>query len=464
MNSFNHFRYVPVALLLLLASCKTLQVEKPAESYLPSNLEPVVSEIPLQVELDVQKLGMALNKQMTGLLFQGDRLAGQDLSVKVWKAKDFSFRIKDNVIEYSVPLKIWSKFSWVTEKFGIRLGDSYEANGTIVLNFVTMVNIDKNWKLVAVTTPKGYQWLETPRVNLFGVTVPVTPIADYALKESQEMITEQIDQLLSGYVDLKQYASMAWNEMQKPVLLSPENNLWLKVTPQDVFLSPFKTNGQTLYVTLSLRTLIESYLGAQPSASKLIPLPGFKTSGQQSSGFNLNVAADATFEKISELARAQLVNKTFTEGKRSITVTDLSVYGSKGKAVFVADVTGSLKGRIYFTGNMIYNPEKAALEVQNPEFDIKTKDALVKSANWLLNGFIIRKITPYLTYPVKDELESLKAEANKSLAGYEVYHGISLQGKLNSLTVTGLDLVPGAVRLNANLKGNIGIQVGDLSF
>ncbi|MEA4983060.1 MAG: DUF4403 family protein [Paludibacter sp.] len=464
MRKIKYQLLVPVALLFMLASCKTLRVEKPAESYLPANLQPALSELPLQIEIDVKQLEAALNREMTGLLFQEDKLNNQDLSVKVWKAQNFSFTVKNNVIEYRVPLKIWSRFAWTVEKFGIAVGDRYEANGSIVLNFATTVDIDKNWKLVAKTVSKGYQWIETPKINVMGITVPVKLIADYALKESQQMITGQIDQSLSQMVELKKYAGMAWGEMQKPMLLSEENNLWLRITPKDVLLSPFETKGQKLTLTLSLQALIESYFGAKPEAAKPVVLPAFKMSKQQPGEFNLNVAADATFEKISELARQQLLNKTFTEGKRSITINDLSVFGSEGKAIFVADVTGSLKGRIYFTGNMVYNQEKMALEVQHPEFDIKTRDALVKSANWLLNGLIIKKITPYLTYPVKEELDKLKVEANKSLANYKVYEGVSLNGKLNALTVTGLDLVPGAVRLNANLRGNIGLKVSDLSF
>jgi hypothetical protein len=312
---------------------------------------------------------------------------------------------------------------------------------------------------VAKTVSTGFQWIETPKINVMGVAVPVTPIANYALKESQQLITEQIDNALAQYVNLKLYAGMAWKEMQKPMQLSEEHNVWLKLTPTDVNLSPFETQGQVLKVTLSLQSLIESYMGAKPEAGKPVALPAFRMVKQKPQEFNLNIAADATYEKISDVARAQLINKTFEQGKKKITITGLSVFGSEGRAMFVCDVIGSIKGRIYFSGNMVYNPEKVAVEVQNPEFDVKTKDVLVKSAGWLLNGMIIKMITPYLTYPVKAELDSLKAEANKTLASYKVYEGVTLTGKLNTLTVTGLDLVPGALRLNANVKGNVALKV-----
>lgn len=456
---------VLIAIIALTASCKTaLQVERPKESYLPSNLAPAVSELPLEVEVDVKKLEAVLNKKLTGLIFEGDKLNNQDLSVKIWKAQNFSFAVKNNVIEYRVPLKLWTRFAWTVEKFGLSVGDKYEANGSIALNYKTTIEIDKNWKLVAKTTPNGFQWIETPKLNVIGVTVPVTPIANIALQKSQKVISDQIDATLAQMVDLKEYVTMAWMEVQKPMQVSAENDLWVRITPKDVLVSPFTTSGQKLNVAISLQAQIESFMGVKPDQNKPIAVPAFKMAQRQPQEFNLNIAADATYDKISEMAKAQLLNKTFTEGNKSITITDLSVYGSEGKPVFVADVTGSLKGRIYFTGTLTYNAEKIAVEVQNPEFDVKTKNALVKSANWLLNGLIIKKITPYLTFPVKAEIEGMKADANKMLSNYKVMDGVSLAGKLTNVTVKSLNLVPGAVRLNANVRGNIALKVDDLNF
>lgn len=450
---------------LLLSSCKTtLQIEKPKESYLPSNLAPAMSEFPMQISIDVKKLETSINKKMNGLLYEGNNLNNQDLSVKIWKAQNFSFTVNNNVIEYKVPLKVWTKFAWKVEKFGFTVSDHYEANGSIALTFRTTIGIDKNWKLTSKTSSSGFQWIETPKINLIGITVPVTPIANIALSQSDRLINDQIDLALSQMVDLKKYISMTWTKIQEPVQVNQENNLWLRITPKDVYLSPFSTSGTNLNMTVSMYALIESFMGVKPNANPVTNIPEFKYLQRPPQQFNLNIATDATFEKISEMAKSQLINKSFSEGNKSITITDLSIFGSDGKAVFVADVTGSLKGRIYFSGNMIYNPQKNAVEIQNPEFDLRTKNALVKSAGWLLHGFILNKLTPYLTYPVKDDLEKMKNEANKMLAGYKVYEGITLQGALNSITVNRLDLVPGAIRISANVKGNTSLKVNDLNF
>ena len=454
-----------ILVIVLMASCKTtLQIEPPRESYLPSNLTPATSELPLLVEVDVKKLESAINQKINGLVFEGDKLNNQDLSIKIWKAQNFSFNVKNNVIEYRVPLKLWTRFAWSVDKFGLSMGDTYEATGSIALNYKTTIEIDKNWKLVAKTTSHGFQWIDTPKLNVIGVSVPITPIATIALQQSEELITSQIDAILAQTINIKKYVAMAWKEAQKPMQVSPENDLWVRISPKNVYVSPFTTNGQKLYVAISIQAVIESFMGVQPVQNKLTVLPPFTVSANQPKDFNLNIATDITYEKISELAKSQLQNKTFSEGNKSITITDLSVFGSEGKAIFVADVIGSIKGRIYFTGTLGYNAETMSIEVLQPEFDIKTKNALVKSANWLLNGFIIKKITPYLTYPVQDELTTMKTEANKMLTNYKVYDGVDLTGKLQTISVQRIDLVPGAIRLHANVGGNIALKVNDIHF
>lgn len=452
-------------LVLLLTSCKTaLQIEKPKESYLPSNLSPALSELPLQVELDVKKLEASINKKMNGLIFDGSNLSNKDLSVKVWKAQDFTFTINNNVIEYRVPLKVWSRFAWKIEKFGYVVGDQYEANGSIALTYKTTISFDKNWKLISKTTGSGYEWIETPKLSVVGVNVPVTPIASLALSQCDKLISAQIDKSLAESIDMKKYVLQAWNETQKPRQVSAENNMWIRITPKDIYVSPFTSTGTKLNLAVALYAQIESFMGAQPAENTPVELPPFKYVNKPAQQFNLNIGADVTFDKISEMAKKELLNKTFSEGKNSITITDLSIFGSEGKAVFVADVIGSLKGRIYFTGNMVYNPEKLAVEITEPEFDVKTSNALVKSAGWLLHGMILNKLMPYLTYPVKNNLEAMKTQVNQMLSNYIIMDGVTLQGKLNNLSVTNLSLVPGAVRIQANVKGNVALKVQELKF
>lgn len=456
--------YVFTIFLFCIISCKTLDTQRPPESYLPSDLPPALSEFPIKIDLDIKQLERALNNSITGLLFEGSNIGDRDLQIKVWKIQDFSFQIVNNIIEFRIPIKVLSKFTWKVEKFGFVVGDNYDAEGSIALKYKTSINITKDWKLKSQTTANGFEWLQVPKIKAIGVSVPVTPIANLALSRCEKLISDQMDKAMTESVELKKYISQAWNMVQKPMLASPENELWIRITPKDIYVSPFSTSGTNLSISAALYGLVESYMGVKPATNPITKLPDFKMVNKPAQQFNLNIATDITFEKISTLAKEQLLNKTFKQGSKSITITDLSIFGSEGKSVFVADVKGSVKGKIYFNGNMTYNPEKMAVEITDPEFDIKTTNALVKSANWLLKGVILKQIKPYLTYPIKEEIEKMKLEANKMLQNYPVYDGILLQGVLTNVLVNRLDLIPGALRIQANAKGSMVIKIQDIKF
>jgi len=449
----------------LIVSCKTAKIEGPAESYLPSELAPAISELPLELELDVKKLEAAVNKKMTGLLYEGNNVSDRDLTIRIWKAQNFALFVNNNEIVYRVPLKVWSRFGWKMEKLGIVLSDQYEATGTIALIYRTTISIDKNWKLVSKTVSSGYEWIEKPKISIIGVNIPFTPIADLALSRFDKTINEQIDKTLSETVDLKKYVLQMWEEVQKPILMNEENNVWLRITPKDILVSPFVSRGNRLILSMSFYSQLESITGAQPVITgNKAELPQFRNIARQPQQFNLNIAADVTFDKISEMAKKQLTGKSFTEGKKTVIIDQLSLYSSAGRAVFVADVSGSLKGRVYFTGKLAYNLEKDALEVVEPEFDVKTRNSLVKSASWLLHGMILKKIMPYLSYPLTADLDSARAEANRMLEDYQIYDGVKLRGNLGYISVTDVNMVPGAVRIQVNLKGSVAIKIEDIKF
>ena len=113
---------------------------------------------------------------------------------------------------------------------------------------------------------------------------------------------------------------------------------------------------------------------------------------------------------------------------------------------------------------MTYNPTKVAVEITEPSFDVKTSNVLVKSASWLLHGMILKQLTPYLTYPIKTDLEKMKTDVNKMINNYSIMDGVSLHGKLNNMSVTNLSLIPGAMRIQANVKGNITLKVDEIKL
>jgi len=445
-------------LLLILISCGTSRIEGPAESYLPAEIPSVASELPVTIELDIRKLEQTVNSNLKGLLFQEDNISGKDLSVKVWKAADFSFFVYNNEITYKIPLKVWSKFGWSAKTLGLNLGDTYQTEGVISLVYKTSVSIDKNWKLVPKTVSGGYEWIEKPSVKAAGVSIPLTPIVSVLLSGFQGKINEQIDKAISQQINLREYVDIAWRELQNPLMLDSSNSVWLKIDPMALMLNPFETKGNKLRITLSLSGIVESYVGAFPPEREPVPLPEFKVAESAPGQFNLNISTDITYDKMTEIVRKELLGVNFHEEGKVYRIEEISMYSSHGRAVLTLQLNGTYRGKIFMTGIIVHNPVTNSLEITEADFDIRTKNTLIGTAKWLLHGKILKRITPLLRYPLEEDLTYLKEQANQMLQGYEIFPSLCVAGNLDRLEVKEVKMIPGAVRLMANLQGNLRVE------
>lgn len=453
-----------LGLLSCFYACKTIQANAPVESYTVPKGNVLLSEMPVTIVLDIKKLEQRLNHSLDGLLFEQDKLNNQDISIKVWKVKNFELKTFNNAIEYAVPIRIWSRFAWKFERFGMAISDSYDANGSLILKYRTTINYDKNWNVTTQTKALGYEWIETPRIKALGVQIPAASIANAALSRSEKMMALEIDKYIAQQLKFKPELAKLWAHIQKPMKLNNDFDLWLRLQPRAFFAAPLKSVDDKLLLQLVISAGVESFVGLQPTALQPIALPQLSALTKPIDEFKMNVATDVSFVTLSAIAKKQLKGQVFKDGKRQIQIMDIEIFGSNNRAVFMIDVVGSLKAKIYFSGKPTYNSSKRSIEIVEPAFDLETKNALYKSANWLANGYILQKIMPFLTYSVDEDLQTLKNNSNAMLTGYKLYEGVELTAAINKIDVTNIDIVKGAFRLNSLLSGKVDINITELSL
>lgn len=444
--------------LLIAGSCSSaLKIEGPQESYTPVPFIPSPSVLPIIAEIDIKGLERSVNKRFEGLLYEDKGTNAKDLEIKVWKSGNFSVFADNDEITYRIPLKIWSRFSWKLEKFGLSISDKYDVTGSLAFIYKTKLDVDNNWNLSTKTTSAGYSWIESPKLNVAGVNIPVKPIADFALSKTDRMITGQIDEAISQSFNLRSYVDEFWQEVQQPVRADSTYDVWIKIIPSGITLSPLTSSSGKLKIPITFTGEVETIAGDSILYDTPVPLPPLGKSPAKPDKFNINLKADVTFEQITKAAMQQLSGMEFKEGGKIITIKDLKLYSSSGKAILAMDVEGSLKGRVFLTGNMVYNPDSLTVSVQNADFDIRTRNALVKSANWLLHGMLLKKLQPYLSYNIGSILEDLRLEADNMLKIYSLSEGVYLDGNLNAIKVIHIEMIPGAVRVITGLTGDIKI-------
>ncbi len=445
--------------LTTACSCKSLDPTQPKAHYDDYQAPPSVVNLPINISIkDIEK---SLNTSIKGLMYEDVSFEDNDkdnLMVKVWKKEDIQLRLRNNSIAYSVPLKLWIKKKIEISQFGINLSDVKEVEGAIRLNFVTDFKVNPDWSISTKTVSDGYRWLETPSIKIVGYSLPVTYIADLLMEQNNDFIGEQIDTYVKDELNLKEYLSGVWENVQEPMLVDDYYNLWLSVVPQQIMLTPFNNNLDSIRMKVGIKAISEVTMGDKPKTNKNKDLPPLKMMNQIPDDFSINIAASIPYKRAAEEAKRTLVGQTFTSGKRSVTVKDIDIWGRKKKLVIKAKVEGSIKGYVYMTGTPVYDAEKAVVSLENLDFDLETKNVIQKTAAWLFNAKITKKMKPYLVFPLEESIADIRTKVQEQLTNNEFDNGVSLSGKLNKMDIEKIYLAPEAIKVVVGSSGSLKIN------
>lgn len=439
-------------------ACKTTKITRPEEKYIAPeiNLEPSVINIPFYFNTnDIQK---TINSKLTGLLYEDNSFENNDmdnLMVKAWKKEDFSLSLENNTLGYRIPLKLWIKVRWGFEKFGVKLYDTKEIEAEIALKFKTTFYLNNDWTITTYTSSEGYEWLSKPLVKLGNVDIPITTIANTILNKNKNLLSNEIDKAIKNNLNFRKYIQDIWNILQKPLLINEEYKVWLKLNPQKISSTPIISQNGKIKISLGINSIIETYIGKKPETITYSGLPDYKVVKSLDNQFKINLFTDISYLTIDTLAKKYLKNETYKQDKKSVTVKDIKVYGSDNKLIIGTTLTGSFNGTIYLSGKPYYDTLSSSLRMNDIDFDLETKNTLIKTANWLMHKKFTKMIENNMVFPIGSKIEDSKNLINKELQSYNINKNIILNGKISEIKVQNIYLAPEAVKIAIIFKGGL---------
>ncbi|MHC1708763.1 MAG: DUF4403 family protein [Bacteroidales bacterium] len=449
-------------ILAVVVSCSLIKPEKPREGYTEFKKVLPVSVLNIPLEVKVSDLEKMLNSKLQGLLYEDNNLddnGGDNLMVKAWKKEDFRISVQDNILAYRLPLKLWIKAGWKVNKFGLSISDYREVNAEIALKFKTSIVLNPDWTITTSTTSDGYEWLSAPVVKIGPIDFPIKYLADVILKSNQKTITKEIDRAIADNLNLKKEMENLWINIQKPVKVNEEYNVWLSVLPQEIYSTPITGKAGMIRHTVGIKSVTEAFVGKEPVVTPVKTVPKLTISGKIEDDFKINLAADLSYDKVNELAQQYLGGKTFTHNKYKLLINNIDIYGSDNKFIIHLNVSGSLKGDLYFTGTPVYNDSTSSIEVKDLDYELKTKNALVKTGSWLFRSALTNMIQKNMVFPVKDQLGMARALLEENIKEYSLSNDFFVTGTLQDLTLGDIILTPESIRVMVQLKGNIRVKM-----
>ena len=120
-------------------------------------------------------------------------------------------------------------------------------------------------------------------------------------------------------------------------------------------------------------------------------------------------------------------------------------------------------GAIFFTGKPVYNAEKKAIEVQEMDYDLKTRNLLLKTAKWLFNKRIVNELKKYTSFELATYYDTAAATLNNWL-NKEWTRGIKGSGSVNNLQLTAVHALPQHLLIRSNCVGQLSVLVSEMDL
>jgi len=455
--------YKLLPLLSLLSFCTTAKytnAPQPAEQY-PATADPapVPSTLSIPVSISVDEILRSLNARLSGSALYEDYSYtdnGNDgLMMNAWKSQDLSLFFSGNTVKYRVPLKLWIQKD-------LLFGAAAEAEGELALNFKTTFSINPDWSLSTQTVVEYHEWISRPILKTGIGDISVETIANLALNRSKKTLSKTLDQYVSQQISLRPYVQEAWEAIQQPILLDEAYRMWSKTTPLSIGLTPLTTYNNALQTKIAVECLNDVSFGEKPTFRENTFLPNLTLLTEAPDDFQMRFATDVPFAEAERLAKNIMIGQVFESGKNKVKVEDLTLWGNNDRIVVNTKLSGSFNGQIYFIGRPEFNPLKNQIEVKDLDFHVDTRNFLQRSASWIFQGTIKKKMVASMTFPLGQNIAEIKNSVQQSLSNYQIQPGITLYGILDSVAVQDTRVTPTGIRVNLFSTGKVNVDVKGL--
>ena len=460
------FRYLLSATcLLLLWSCSTttpIAALKPEpDDASPLLYDTSVSYISFPIKIKLQDIENQTNKYLTGLIYEDNNIQDDNYEIKIWKGAPITLENLAGKIKTVLPLKAFVKYRIGTDKLGIALYNTKEFNFNGKLTLSSSVSLT-NWKLNTNTQLQSLDWNESPSVSILGRSVPITYLINPAVSIFKSKIEQSIDESIGKSMDFKPNVLDALEKICVPFQMNESYQSWLRIVPLELYTTDSKLQKETIAFDMGLKCTMETLIGQKPLSkfdrSKIVLKPVSKMPEH----ITANIVAVSKYEDASRIMTSNFAGQEFGSGSKKITVKNVALWHKDGKMIIALDVLGSLNGTIYLSGFPQFNEQSKEIYFDQLDYVLDTKSRLVKAANWLAQGYVLRKIQESCRYSIQPNLEEGKASMQKYLKNYAPLPGVYVNGTINTVQFQKMQLTNKAIIALIKVTGDVNVTVDGL--
>ncbi|GGD33593.1 DUF4403 family protein [Flavobacterium orientale] len=425
-------------------------------------VESETSFINVPVTIKIKDIESQMNKYLTGLIYNDSILSDDNLEMKIWKQAPIRIMSvvdgKTTKIKTVLPLKVQAKYRYGFDKMGIQLYDYKEFNLNGIVTVLSDVGLT-NWQLKTNTTLQSLEWSESPSIVIAGKNVPITYIINPTIRIFKSKIEKTIDTSIKESLNFKPQVLDALDQLATPFELSETYESWLRLVPIEVYSKEATVDAQAIQIEMGLKCLMETFVGNKPEKKFEKDKVILKPVSSMPDKITANIIAVSTYADASKIMTKNFNGQTFGEGSRKVKVINVNLWHKKGKMIIALEMSGSINGTIYLSGFPQYNAETKEIYFDQLDYVLDTKGVLTRTANWLAQGYVLRKIQESCRYSIKPNLEEGKQNVLTYLNNYSPIKGVFLNGDLDDFEFRKIQLTNEAIIAYLKTRGQLNITI-----
>ena len=266
-----------------------------------------------------------------------------------------------------------------------------------------------------------------------------------------------------GTIDLKPQFQQVWSQLTKSYNIYDMG--WLQVNPQQIKINNLYAKDDSLYLYLGLSA--RPVISFEKPVDYPSTIPAIGTIRRQQ-GFSIFLDAMLNYDSLSTILNRHTAGKEFDFNKgpvkKKFIIQDCKLYGTGNEKIIIkVNFTGTDIGTFYLTGKPVYTPETHILEIKNIDFDIKSKDALLKTSEWLFSRRIINEIGRNTRFDLNNYIDSARLRINEQL-NQEWIKGIRSYGQIDEIQLIGIYPLNQSLVIRSNCSGDLSVKVESIDF
>jgi hypothetical protein len=458
-----------ILLTVLISGCSTSQkiatLKPEPDDAIPLVYENIPSFINLPISIKLKDIENQTNTLLNGLIYEDNNIEDDDIEMKVWKLAPITIEndhgSSGERIKTILPLKATVKYRIGTKKLGVALYDTREFNLDGVVTLISDVGLT-NWKLNTKTELKSLDWNESPTMTVFGKNMPVTYLINPGVRLFKSKIEKKIDQAIAKSMDFKPNVLVALEKICTPFQMSDTYESWLRIVPIEIYSTSAKLKNDAFMLGMGMKCNMETLIGRQPESkfdkNRIVLKPITKIPEE----ITANIVAVSTYQEASKIMTKNFSGQEFGTGNKKIKVQNVAIWHKNGKMIIALDVLGSVNGTIYLAGFPQYNDKTKEVFFDKLDYALDTKNKLMRTANWLVQGLVLRKIQQNCRYSIKPNLDEGKQSMMNYLKNYSPMPGVFVNGKMEDIQFQKIELTNQAIIAFIKVKGTVNVSVDGL--